>query len=240
MNFHDPIPSGFDKFEPFFNKDAIYLNSILRNLDKESLKNSMKLSDNLLPHVENIIDNFTGKYQQGRQAVFAYRGAVFKAMNSINFNNNQVIFTQKNLRILSGQYGVLKPLDCIEEYRLDMKTALKTKYSSNMYEYWTQSITNYFKIFNKNKIIINLASNEYSKIIKFSEIKSTIINFSFGEITNNEIKYPPMYSKIARGKMTGYILRNFLTETDQIKNFDTDNYKFNSRLSNKNHYIFTR
>ena len=240
MNFLDPIPHTLKTLEPLFNNNAIYLNSILRDLDRDTVKNNMKLSDKLLPHVQKIIKNFSGNYKNGRQAIFTYRGAVFKAIDSFSLTKKQIDFAQNHFKILSGLYGVLTPLDGIEEYRMDMKTILKTKEAINMYSYWRKNITDYFVNINSDQVIINLASNEYSKVINFSKIKTPVLNISFGEISNNQIKYPPMYSKMARGLMAGYIIRNYITEPEELKAFNLDSYKFNENVSNKNHFIFNR
>jgi len=240
MNFVDPIPSSFNIEKPIFNNNSILLNDTLRNIDEKLLKQKMNLSDKLLPGVTNLIHNFTGNYKNGRQSIFAYRGAVYKAINSLTFNEKQMAFAQNHLRILSGLYGVLKPLDGIEEYRLEMKTKLHIKNSSSIADYWKDILTNYFRTFENSDVIINLASNEYSKIIDFSKINVPVINISFGEIINNTIKYPPMYSKMARGEMAGFIVRNFLKFPEHLKGFNINNYSYNNKLSSVDNYIFTR
>lgn len=238
MNFLDQIPTDFEISRPFFDEKAFYLNTLLKNTDKNFLKQIMGLSDKLLPQVVNTIRNFSGCSDNTRQAIFAYRGAVYKAINANSFDIKQMDFAQNHLRIISGLYGMLKPLDGIEEYRLEMKTKLFD--TSNLYGYWKDLITNYLTTMDNSQVIINLASNEYSRVIDFSKINLPVIDFYFGEITENQIKFPPMYSKIARGKMSGYIIRNLLTEPEKIKNFNIDNYCFDSKLSTKNKFIFTR
>lgn len=240
MNFSDSIPLDYEISKPKFYDKAIFLNSKLREINEDILKEAMNLSEKLSPVIIDSIQKFSTKNNEKRQAVFAYRGAVFKGMNSLSFTKRQISFAQDHLRILSGMYGVLKPLDGIEKYRLEMKTSLETLNESNLYEYWNEIVTNYFDSSAKSNLIINLASKEYSKVINFSKIKKTVINITFGEITNNLIKSPPMYSKIARGLMAGYIIRNLLTTADQLKDFQIDNYKFNPNYSNSNNFTFTR
>lgn len=238
MNFLDQIPTDFEISRPFFDEKAFYLNTLLKNTDKNFLKQIMGLSDKLLPQVVNTIQNFSGYSDNTRQAIFAYRGAVYKAINANSFDIKQMDFAQNHLRIISGLYGMLKPLDGIEEYRLEMKSKLFD--ITNLYGYWKDLITNYLTSMDNSQVIINLASNEYSRVIDFSKINLPVIDLYFGEISENQIKFPPMYSKIARGKMTGYIIRNLLTEPEKIKNFNIDNYCFDSKLSTKNKFIFTR
>ncbi len=240
MNFLDSIPSGFEKSKPLYNENAIFLNRILKDIDENLIKNIMNLSDKMLPGIIKNIMEFSDKNKLIRQAIFAYRGAVFKGIDAFSFNKKQMVYAQDHLKILSGMYGVLKPLDEIQEYRLEMKTSLKTIDATNIYAYWKNIITNYFETLDRTQIIINLASNEYSKVIDFSRLKASLINIYFGENTNNRIKSPPMYSKMARGKMTGYIIRNSLKTPEQIKDFHIDNYRFNPIVSDSNNYVFTR
>jgi uncharacterized protein len=240
MNFQDSLPNDTDKTEPYFLARAKYLNNILRSYDTVQLRNIMKISNKLVPRVTNMISGFSGDGGKGRQAIYAYRGAVFQALDSLTLNKDQLYFAQDHIRILSGLYGVLKAFDSIEEYRLDMKTVLKTDRSDNLYKYWNNSLTNYFCSTYKNETIINLASSEYSKVIKFSKFSANIIDISFAELSDNQLKSPPMYSKIARGRLAGYILRNLITDTEKIKKFNLDNYSFNKKYSNDKQFIFTR
>ncbi len=240
MNLVDAIPNKYPIHKPFFYKNANNLINLLKNMESDDLKHVMNLSEKLLLKVQLILNNFSGDLQNSRQAIFAYRGAVFKGLDSLSLNKKQIQFSQNKIRILSGLYGVLKPLDGIEEYRLDMKTILKTIHSNNLYNYWNELITNYFSIYTNKEFLINLASNEYSKVINFSKLKASKIDIAFGEISNKKIKYPPMYSKMARGKMAGYIVRKMISSPEKLKKFNLDGYTFNSEYSNSNYFLFTR
>jgi len=239
MNFTDKIPMVGNNSEPVFLKQAIFLNKILLQMDSSNLKNALQLSDKqLLPVIDSIkmfcSDNIK------RQAIYAYRGAVYKAIDSLSLNGNQIKFAQNHIRILSGLYGILKPLDLIQQYRLDMKSKIKIPNTTNLYQYWKNIISDYILKDNPYKTLVNLSSREFSKMVDFTIQKVRIIDISFSEINNNILTSPPMYSKIARGKMTGFIIRNFLTVPEEIKKYNLDGYSFNNYLSSDNSYIFTR
>ena len=240
MNFTDPVPGDIPMTNPCFRNNANNLNQFLRKLSNSSLKNKMNLSDKLVSNVQRMINSFTGEQEYGRHAVFAYRGAVFKGLDALSLNTRQLRFTQNHFRILSALYGVLKPFDSIEEYRLDMKTQFKTSEATNLYDYWRKPLTEYFSRIENPKFIVNLASTEFSRMINFTMHKTRVIDISFGELSDGSIKSPPMYSKMARGSLAGYIIRNLITEPEKIKSFDIDGYTFNIELSNDSKFVFTR
>ena len=239
MNFTDNIPLFLNKTEPVFLEQAEFLNKILNTMSSMELKNALMLSDKQLQQVEDSIQHFNTTKSQ-RQALYAYRGAVYKGIDSLNLNEDQINFAQDHIRILSGLYGILKPLDLIKEYRLDMKSKIKIPNTSNLYLYWKELISDYLIKCKRYETLVNLSSKEFSKMVDFSKCKAQIIDISFSEFNNKILTSPPMYSKIARGKMTGFIIRNFLTNPDQIKKYNLDGYSFNTNLSSKNNYIFTR
>lgn len=240
MNFLDPVSDRVPGTIPFFKKYSIDINKDLRNYDSDTLKRNMNLSDNLLIKVEKIITNFTGKKENGRQAIFTYKGAVFKGIDIPSLNIDNLQFAQNYFRIISAHYGILKPFDLIEEYRLDFKANFKTLDFSSLYNYWKKPFIDYFSITEKPDLIINLLSAEFSKAITFKKLNIKVINLIFGEIDNNTYKSPPMYSKMARGRMAGFIIREFITKPEDLKNFNLDGYRFNKEFSNDNKFVFTR
>jgi len=240
MNFKDSVSVKIPESVPFFYQSSIKLNKYLRELDSADLKKNMNLSDNLFVKVQKIISNFTGKTGNGRQAIFAYQGAVFKGIDVPSLSMTHLEFAQSYLRIISAQYGILRPYDLIEEYRLDFKTKFKTNKYNSLYDYWEIPFMEYFTNTETKNPILNLSSFEFSKAINFKKSKTRIIDIVFGEKHDNTYKSPPMYSKIARGKMAGYIIRNFITDSEKIKRFNLDGYKYNGTLSIDNKLIFTR
>ena len=239
MNFSDNIPSFLNSSKPVFFIHSEILNKILKTMDSMQLKTALNISDKQIQRVKNSIHNFSTD-TGGRQALYAYRGAVYKAIDALSLNMDQINFAQRHILIFSGLYGILKPLDLINEYRLDMKSRIKLPNSSSLYKYWGNIISGHLAEHYKNETLINLASDEFSKVIDSSLFKAKTIKIYFSELSSNKRTSPPMYSKIARGKMTGFIIRNFLTSPEQIKKFDLDGYSFNNYLSTELKYIFTR
>ena len=160
-----------------------------------------------------------------------------------DFNENDFKFSQQHLRILSGLYGILKPMDFIEPYRLEMGIPLKTNRGNNLYEFWDDNITKYI---NKEldgeeeKVLLNIASEEYSKAIDFNRINHRVVNVFFKEFRKGKYQIVSIYAKQARGLMARYIIKNSIDSIEKIKAFNEDGYKFNLELSDFNNFVFTR
>lgn len=176
-------------------------------------------------------------------AIFAFRGEVYNGLDIDSFTQEELAYTNDHLRILSGLYGLLKPLDAILPYRLEMGTKLKIGRNNNLYEFWGDKIT---LLINRQlkqleeETIINLASNEYFKVINTKKIKSNIITPVFMEEKNGKFKVISIYAKKARGLMSAFILKNHINLAEEIKHFNTDGYNYNDELSNKTKIVFTR
>ena len=178
-----------------------------------------------------------------KQAILAFNGHAYSGLKADNFNENDFEFSQKHLRILSGLYGVLKPLDLILPYRLEMGTKLESPSGKNLYHFWANTITDEINkaILNSgSNILINLASDEYYKAIKINTLNTEVIKPVFKENKNGNYKVISVYAKKARGLMTRFIIKNKLTNSEDIKAFNSEGYNFNSSLSNKNTFVFTR
>jgi len=176
-------------------------------------------------------------------AIFAFRGEVYNGLDIDSFTQEDLDYTNNHLRILSGLYGLLKPMDAILPYRLEMGTKLKIGRNNNLYEYWGDKIT---LLINKQlkqseeETIVNLASNEYFKVINTKKLKANIITPVFMEKKNGKYKVISIYAKKARGLMTAFILKNRIQSAEEIKHFDLDGYIFNDDLSKKSKIAFTR
>jgi len=181
--------------------------------------------------------------EKGKQALLAFKGEVFSGIKAESYSVDDFKYAQENLRLLSGLYGVLRPLDLILPYRLEMGTKLETTKSKNLYEFWgdkiTLSINKKLKESNDN-IIINLASNEYFKSINTKKLKVRIITPVFKDFHNGEYKMITVFAKKARGLMTSFILQNKITDPDQLKLFDMEKYYYNDELSSEDNTVFTR
>ena len=207
----------------------------------ELMKVSMKLAELNVERYNTWKKPFSDK--NAKQAVLAFKGDVYTGMQAEGFNSGDFKFAQDHLRILSGLYGLLRPLDLMQAYRLEMGTQLKNDRGRNLYEFWGSTITDGLnqqlkKI--KSDCLINLASNEYFKAVKPKELQGEIITPNFKEKKNGEYKMIGIYAKKARGMLSRYIIKNRLSDPQDIKAFDEDDYRFNKSLSRGNNWVFTR
>jgi len=178
-----------------------------------------------------------------KPAVYAFNGEVYTGLNPSDFTNEEIKTAQQKLRILSGLYGVIRPLDLIQPYRLEMGTKLNTSKGKNLYEYWGNIITEEINkeiIKNKCKHLVNLCSNEYFKAIKEININAKIITPVFKQQTNGVYRVLSFYAKKARGLMTRYIIKNNIENVEHIKAFDIEGYSFSPQQSNSQQWVFLR
>lgn len=205
------------------------------------MKVSAKIADLNFDRYESWKKPFTQK--NAKQAVLAFKGDVYTGLDAGTFNAADFKFAQNHLRVLSGLYGLLRPLDLMQPYRLEMGTKLKTDAGKNLYEFWGTDITEGLntqlkKI--KSDTLINLASNEYFKSVKPKELNAEIITPAFKEFKNGDYKMIGIYAKKARGLLSRYIIQNKLSDPEDIKLFNEDGYKFNKKLSKGSNWVFTR
>lgn len=178
---------------------------------------------------------------QAKQAILAFNGEVYRGLNTKELNEEDLEFAQKHLRILSGLYGVLKPLDLIQAHRLEMGTKLKHYSNNNLYQFWGDKITRRIqKDIGDSNTLINLASTEYFKAIKPTKLKANIITPIFKDYSNGSYKVLMTYAKNARGVMANYIIKNKITEPELIKSFNENGYIFDHAESDKNNWVFLR
>ncbi|PWJ43656.1 peroxide stress protein YaaA [Sediminitomix flava] len=217
----------------------------LRKLKVEDIKGLMKISDDLSAlnhqrfqdwHKDFSIDN-------AKQAVLAFKGDVYVGLDAYNLNDKDFEFAQDHLRILSGLYGILKPLDLIQPYRLEMGSKFSFKEYKHLYDFWGNSLTeeiNHELESHNSKNIINLASNEYFKAIKKKELNAEIITPIFKDSKNGQYKVISFFAKKARGKMAAFIIKNQIDQAEALKDFNDEGYIFNQNLSKGNEWVFTR
>lgn len=178
-----------------------------------------------------------------RQALFAFKGDVYTGMDAYSFDKDDVEFAQKNLRILSGLYGLLRPLDLIQPYRLEMGTKLNNARGKDLYGFWGEKITKELnKAFAKQDkpILLNLASNEYFKSVHTESLNADVITPVFKDMKNGKYKIISFFAKKARGMMSAYIIKNKLTKVSQLKKFDTAGYVYNDAMSTPTEMVFLR
>ncbi len=231
------IPQQLDK--------SIQLIQQLKQLSLTEIKQLMSISDNLSELNFKRYHDFHTPFtpQNAKQALFAFKGDVYSGINTASMQKADFAYAQDHLRILSGLYGCLRPLDLIQAYRLEMKTKLKVGNCDNLYQFWDTSITerlNEALAKQEHKILVNLASNEYYKSIKPKAIKGTIINIAFKENKDGKSRIIAIYAKKARGMMTDYIIRNQINNIKDLKDFDYADYKHDPKASTDNLLLFSR
>ncbi len=244
LNFKTDSPTH--KFsEPRFLNKSVKIANTLKNYSPANLKDLMKVSTGLSElnylryqkwEIDHSVDN-------SKQALFVFDGEVYNGLDAYSLKTEDINFAQKHLRILSGLYGILQPLDLVQPYRLEMGSPLKFGQYRNLYQFWSKQIN---KAINdelkeqKSKALINLASNEYSKAVILKEISSRIITPVFKELKGDEYKIITVYAKKARGMMTRYIIENKIEDPEQIKLFELGGYAYSDNLSDENEWVFTR
>ncbi|MGJ8671911.1 peroxide stress protein YaaA [Rubritalea sp.] len=182
-------------------------------------------------------------HSNSRQALFAFTGDVYQGLELAEWSGDDYTEAQKKVRILSGLYGVLRPLDLMQAYRLEMGTKLENKRGKNLYEFWGSKITD---LLNKDlkasgsDLVVNLASNEYFSSVKKKELEGTLITPSFKDEKNGKYKVISFYAKKARGMMADYIVRNSIETVEGIKQFKAAGYKFDSVSSTDTDLVFLR
>lgn len=231
---------------PEFNNEILEIRKNIAKLSAFDLEKMMKISPKLSELNFSRFQNFEEKFtlDNSRQALLAFDGDVYKSIEKKNYDKEDFAFSQKHLRILSGLYGLLKPLDLIQPYRLEMgtdfkKTQISNSLGKNLYEFWGEKITNLLNE-SEGDDLINLASSEYFSAIKPKNLKKNIINISFKENKNGVLKIIGISAKRARGLMVNYAIKNKLTKPQDLKQFSEQNYQFDTTLSDNNNYVFTR
>lgn len=231
--------------EPRFLAKSKIINKELKNYDSYSLEKLMKISTKLATLNKDRIEKWTTNLETSKQAILAFKGDVYRGMDVGSLSHSELFYANDHLRILSGLYGILRPLDGINEYRLEMGIKLPVDKFKNLYEFWDnsleESILEDIKK-HKNKTIINLASQEYFKSIEglLKREDVTVITPIFKEFRGDKYKIISLNAKRARGMMTRYIIQNEIEEIKEIKKFNLDGYEFNEEMSNEKEIIFTR
>ncbi len=219
------------------------------------VKNVKKLSNNELMKLLSISKDLANlnydRFQQWgstpdtekRAAIFAFKGDVYQGLNAETLTTNELLYAQSHLGILSGLYGILRPLDLIEPYRLEMGTELSIGKADNLYDFWKASLKKQLLENMKaieSETIINLASQEYFKSIPTKELNKRVISPAFKDLKNGEYKIISFYAKKARGLMTRYLIQNQSDDPSILTAFSEDGYTFNPPLSTENTPVFTR
>ncbi|ABM19574.1 MULTISPECIES: peroxide stress protein YaaA [Marinobacter] len=230
--------------QPDFLDDACELIDQLKELEPHQVSNLMSISDKLgqlnAERFQTWHTPFTP--DNARQAVLAFKGDVYTGLDAESFSNEDFSFAQKHLRILSGLYGLLKPLDLMQPYRLEMGTRFENTRGKDLYAFWGSKITEALNqlLASDDKVLVNLASNEYFKSVQKKHLDARLVTPQFKDWKNGQYKMISFYAKKARGLMCRYAIQNRITQADDLKGFNLDGYYFSEDQSDNNNWVFLR
>ncbi|ORU93359.1 MAG: hypothetical protein A6F70_05355 [Cycloclasticus sp. symbiont of Bathymodiolus heckerae] len=230
---------------PDFIDDSAELIDQLRELSPSDVSELMSISEKLGNLNSNRFIDWAVPFtpDNSKQALLAFKGDVYEGMDVKTFNEDDLNWANQHLRILSGLYGLLKPLDLMQPYRLEMGTRFNNQRGKNLYEFWGQKITdkiNQELAEQKSPVLINLASNEYFKSVKPKLLNAAVITPVFKDWKNDKYKIISFYAKKARGMMSAYIIKNRLESPSDIKHFDTAGYVYCAEQSTESEWVFLR
>tara|TARA_B100000989_G_C19528760_1_gene468415 strand:+ start:1528 stop:2289 length:762 start_codon:yes stop_codon:yes gene_type:complete len=225
-----------------FEKKAKNLVDILKGYKVKDLSELMSISESLSKVNYNRFKNWKIPFNGNSDyAVFMFLGDVYKGLDVETLSNSDILYAQDNLRILSGLYGILKPLDRILPYRLEMGTKLKTDYGKNLYDYWGDSVYDFLmNEISSSEILVNLASDEYSKVVNLDKFNNNIVVPKFLDEKNGKLKIISFYAKKARGLMARYIIQTKASSLNDLHGFCSDGYKFSDDHSTISEPVFVR
>ncbi len=239
------LQSSLTPTEGVFLNEADALAKKLKKFTVRKIEKMMHVSNDIASLNYNRFQNWEKPVdltEESRPAISLFTGEVYRGLDAVSLSEKSMEYAQNNLRILSGMYGLLKPMDLMYPYRLEMGTSWAvTPKQTNLYKFWGSKLAKELNTqISKGEEIINLASAEYFKAIDQKTIKANIITPVFKELKNGEYKVIMTFAKNARGRMTRYIIENQLNNTENVKSFDWDGYRFHEALSSDNEWVFTR
>ena len=244
LDFESPLATTKTSQSNLLDHSEILIERCIK-LSPDQIASLMKLSDKLAGLNAARFGEWSQPFtiDNARQAILAFNGDVYSGLDANSFSDKDFSFAQQHFRILSGLYGLLKPLDLMQAYRLEMGTRLDNVRGNNLYQFWGDIIT---QELNKalaeqgDDVLINLASNEYFKVVNKKLLNASIITPQFKDWKNGQYKMISFFAKKARGLMARYIIQNQITNSEQLKNFDLAGYQYSSDLTQANEWVFTR
>ena len=245
MDFAKPSPSGVPGTKPRFHSDANRTAEVLKGYSTAQIGKLMATNAKIASQTQDSFAKWKKSFNAKgtKQAVLAYQGDVYRGLKADELKAADLKFAQKHLRILTGLYGVLRPLDLIQPYRLEMKTKLKTSGGRDLYELWKTKLTD--SLFDDLKscgerTVLNLASNEYFKAIDPNQLEARIVTANFKEEKDGKFRFLTVFGKQARGLMARFVIENRITKADDLKSFKAEGYRLNKSLSKGDDLIYTR
>ncbi|TWO34433.1 peroxide stress protein YaaA [Seonamhaeicola sediminis] len=242
LNFESELPTTLNT-EACFLKQAERLNKLLKKKSAKSLSKLMGISDTLgqLNYERNQDWSLPFTSDNARPAVYAFSGDVYRGLNAYSIPQDKMEKLQSTVRIISGLYGLLKPMDLIQPYRLEMGTKFPVGKNKNLYEFWKKTITSALnEELDDDELFLNLASNEYFKAIDTKALKVPVITANFKDFKNGQYKMISFFAKAARGMMARYIIDTNANTLDDLKGFNYEGYGFSEEMSSDTELIFIR
>ncbi|RKE98207.1 peroxide stress protein YaaA [Ichthyenterobacterium magnum] len=242
LNFESELPTQ-KATEAAFLTQSERLNKLLKKKSAKSLSKLMKISDALgqLNHTRNQDWCLPFTKDNARQAIYAFSGDVYRGFDAYTIDENKLETLQDTVRIISGLYGILKPLDYIQPYRLEMGTKFPVGKNKNLYEFWKKQITQALnEELKDDELFLNLASNEYFKAIDTKALKVPVVTANFKDLKNGEYKTIMTFAKLARGYMARYVIDTNAKTIDDIKGFNYQGYGFSESMSTETELVFVR
>lgn len=242
LDYETPIPTK-QFTQGIFLDEAAKINTVLKKKSPKQLSALMNVSQNLgeLNWQRNQEWELPFSLENARQAIFAFKGDVYLGLDAYSLPLDKLEVLQNKLRILSGQYGLLKPLDLMQPYRLEMGTKLKVTNKENLYQFWGNKITEKLnEELADNELFVNLASAEYFKAVKPALLKVPVITPVFKDLKDGKLKIIAFFAKKARGLMVRFIIDQNIETIEELKSFNYEGYAFDANLSSANELVFTR
>jgi cytoplasmic iron level regulating protein YaaA (DUF328/UPF0246 family) len=242
LNYESALPTTLSTDSRFLD-EAQQLNKLLKKKSAKALSELMRISPNLgqlnYERNQDWATPFTA--ENARPAIYAFSGDVYRGLDAYTIPTSKLETLQNSIRIISGLYGLLNPLDLVQPYRLEMGTKLPVGKAKNLYEFWRKKLTTAFnEELKEGELFVNLASQEYFKAIDVKALKVPVIHIDFKEFKNGQYKTIAIFAKLARGYMTRHIIDNVVDTVDGLKTFTTDGYAFDANLSTDTKLVFTR
>lgn len=245
LDFDSPLTTD-QHSAPEFTKESKALIKTLRQLEPSDIGSLMGISDKLATLNHDRYAHWSAKFDDAsgaRASLLAFKGDVYLGLDAQTLSKRDFTWAQKRLRVLSGLYGLLRPLDRIHPYRLEMGTALRNTAGKDLYEFWGGKVTqalNEALSGQRSQVLINLASNEYYKVVQAQNIDGRIVTINFKEWRRDAYRFVSFSAKKARGLMARYMIDQRAERADDLKAFDVEGYAFNEELSSRDEWIFTR
>jgi cytoplasmic iron level regulating protein YaaA (DUF328/UPF0246 family) len=221
------------------------LSNLLKLIDRQELSRLMKISDRLTESTYNLIQSFSHPLspENAKQALFTFQGAAYGAITADAYTKEQLHHAQEHLFILSGFYGILRPLDLMQPYRLEMGCSISVGKAANLYRFWQTPITNFINQSlreDSDKILINLASKEYSRVVDQKSLQGEMVTIIFKQLHKGKFRTIPIHAKKARGLMIHFVISQQIDEAAKLKTFNLDGYCFSKEDSTATEWVFLK